>query len=109
MGISKTSGFSADQNQLAQLAKALAHPARIAILQFLLDKKSCHCGDLVEVLPLSQATVSQHLKELKRIGILKGEVEGPRRCYCIDPVKWAAAKQVLEGFFSTPILKNPTC
>jgi ArsR family transcriptional regulator len=88
MGLSKTEIFTAEQNRLADLAKALSHPARIAIVQLLLERKSCICGDLVEELGLAQATVSQHLKELKRIGILQGEVLPPKVCYCIDPVTW---------------------
>jgi len=84
MGASKTSAFTENQNRLAQMAKALAHPARIAIIEHLLNKGTCVCGDLVDVLPLSQATVSQHLKALKDAGILRGETEGVYRCYCID-------------------------
>ena len=99
MGLSKTSAFSQEQNLLAEFAKAFAHPARVAILQHLVKTNSCVCGDLVEVLPLSQSTVSQHLKELKRIGIIKGEIEGPRTCYCIDTEKWNAAKNALSELF----------
>ncbi len=84
MGVSKTEVFTDIQNRIAELAKALAHPARIAILELLLNRKSCVCGDIVDELPLSQATVSQHLKELKRIGIIRGEISPPRVCYCIN-------------------------
>jgi predicted transcriptional regulator len=84
MGITKTAHFTDDQNQLALQLKALAHPARIAILEFLLKTESCICGDIVNELPLSQATVSQHLKKLKNAGIIKGTIEGNAICYCID-------------------------
>ena len=95
MGITKIQSFTSQENELAGFAKALGHPARIAILQYLIKQKSCICGDIVEELPLSQATVSQHLKELKTVGIIKGEIEGVRTCYCIDPVVW---KKVQEQF-----------
>jgi ArsR family transcriptional regulator len=101
MGISKKEVFSNKQNRLADLAKALAHPARIAILEFLAKKNACMCGTIVEELPLSQATVSQHLAELKRIGIIKGELEGPRVCYCINPKAWSEAKKILSQFLIT--------
>jgi len=81
---SKTDLFNAYQNNLAIKAKALSHPARIAILRELSDRSSCVCGDIVQSVPLAQATVSQHLKELKQARLVKGEVEGPRICYCLD-------------------------
>ncbi|RMF66843.1 MAG: ArsR family transcriptional regulator [Calditrichaeota bacterium] len=99
MGLTKKDAFSREQNQIAEFAKALAHPARIAILQHLLRRETCICGDLVNALPLSQSTISQHLKELKRIGIITGEVEGPRVCYCIDRKNWAKARKLLAAFF----------
>ena len=95
MGLTKTAVFSEEENKVAEYAKAFAHPARVAILQYLVQHKSCICGDLVEVLPLSQSTVSQHLKELKRIGIIKGNIDPPRVCYCIDEKVWEEAKQML--------------
>jgi ArsR family transcriptional regulator len=100
MGISKKESFSNSQNRLADLAKALAHPARIAILEFLAKKNTCICGDIVEELPLSQATVSQHLAELKRIGLIKGDIEGPRVCYCINQKAWKEAKRLLSQFLT---------
>ena len=100
MGISKKEAFSTNQNRLADMAKALAHPARIAILEFLAKKDTCICGDIVEELPLSQATVSQHLAELKRIGLIKGDIEGPRVCYCINQKAWQEAKQLLAQFMT---------
>ena len=84
MGVTKSYEFSAKENKLAKIAKALAHPARIAILRFLSKKQSCMCGDIVEELPLSQSTVSQHLKELKEAGLITGEIDGAKVCYCID-------------------------
>ncbi|GAB3915617.1 ArsR/SmtB family transcription factor [Larkinella terrae] len=93
MGVTKTEIFSEQQNRLADLAKAFAHPARVAILQLLIAKKACVCGDLVDELPLAQPTVSQHLKELKRIGIIKGEIDPPRVCYCINEAVWEEARQ----------------
>ena len=84
MGISKVKAFNDQQNKIAQYAKALGHPARVAIIEFLLKHQSCFCGELVEELPLSQSTISQHLRELKNAGIIKGEIEGPRIGYCID-------------------------
>lgn len=99
MGVTKTQNFTSKQNQLASLAKALAHPARIAILEQLLKHQTCICGDLVEELPLAQATVSQHLKELKVAGLIKGEIEGTSVCYCINEVVWGEAKDVLLHLF----------
>jgi ArsR family transcriptional regulator, arsenate/arsenite/antimonite-responsive transcriptional repressor len=100
MGLSKTEAYTAKQNRIADLAKALAHPARVAILEFLASKDACICGDIVEEMPLSQATVSQHLAELKRVGLIKGEFEGPRVCYCVDKKAWDEAKQMLSQFLS---------
>ncbi len=99
MGATKTHEFTAKENKLAKMAKALGHPARIAILHFLSKKQSCMCGDIVEELPLSQSTVSQHLKELKDSGLIKGEIEGAKVCYCIDEKQWKAAQAALNQFF----------
>lgn len=84
MGTTKSDYFSKDQNQLANIFKALGHPARIAIIQHILTTNTCICGDFVNVLPLSQATVSQHLKELKQANIIKGTIEGNSICYCLN-------------------------
>jgi DNA-binding transcriptional ArsR family regulator len=100
MGLTKTEEFTKAQNELALVTKALGHPARIAILQFLMGKKSCVCGDIVEELPLSQSTVSQHLKELKKVGLIKGDIEGPSICYCIDEKVWNKAKKTLDELFA---------
>lgn len=88
MGISKTELFSKRQNKIASYAKALGHPARIAILESILKRKACICGDLVDELGLAQATISQHLKALKDVGILQGTIEGPSICYCINKKTW---------------------
>jgi len=84
MGITKTEFFTERQNTIAGMLKALAHPARIAIVEYLIKVDTCICGDIVDELPLAQATVSQHLKELKTAGIIRGNVEGTSICYCID-------------------------
>jgi DNA-binding transcriptional ArsR family regulator len=99
MGLTKTEGFTKTQIDLAALAKALGHPARIAILQFLAQRKACVCGDIVEELPLSQSTVSQHLKELKNVGLIKGNIDGPSVCYCIDEKAWSKAKKIMGDLF----------
>lgn len=109
MGASKTTLFTEEQNELARLAKAIGHPARVAILQYLSKVKGCVCGDIVEVLPLSQSTVSQHLKELKKAGIIKGEVEGVSVCYCIDYEMWLKAKALLSQFFDISLDDTDCC
>lgn len=101
MGLTKTEEFTKSQNELASLAKALGHPARIAILQYLIKTKSCVCGDIVDELPLSQSTVSQHLKELKRAGLIKGDIDGPSVCYCIDEKAWNKAKKAVGDLFES--------
>lgn len=101
MGLTKTEEFTKVQNDLASLTKALGHPARIAILQFLIKSKVCVCGDIVEELPLSQSTVSQHLKELKKVGLIKGDIEGPTVCYCIDERAWNKAKKMMNELFES--------
>lgn len=101
MGLTKTDAFSKTQNEVAVLAKALGHPARIAILQFLAQRKACVCGDIVDELPLSQSTVSQHLKELKNAGLIKGDIDGPSVCYCIDEAAWVKAQETLRQLFSS--------
>jgi len=101
MGLAKTEEFTVKDNKLAKYAKALAHPARIAILQLLIKKQSCICGDIVYELPLSQSTVSQHLKELKAAGLIKGDIEGAKVCYCIDEREWEKAKSYLNTLFES--------
>lgn len=101
MGLTKTEEFTKAQNDLASIAKALAHPARIAILQFLIKSRACVCGEIVDELPLSQSTVSQHLSELKKAGLIKGDIDGPSICYCIDGKAWAKAKKTVDGLFES--------
>ncbi len=100
MGITKSDLFNTEQNELATMAKVLGHPARIAILDYLVKTNVCINGHLVEELGLAQATISQHLKELKSAGLIKGTIEGKAMCYCINPEVWAAFKNTLEGFFN---------
>jgi DNA-binding transcriptional ArsR family regulator len=106
MGLTKTEGFTKSQIDLAAMAKALAHPARIAIIQYLAKQKACVCGDIVAELPLSQSTVSQHLKELKNVGLIRGDVEGPSVCYCIDEKNWGKFKRVFSDMFEDFDPKN---
>lgn len=101
MGVTKTELFTDEQTRLADLAKAFAHPARVAILQMLAQRKACVCGDLVDELPLAQATVSQHLKELKRIGIIRGDIDPPRVCYCINETVWQEARQMFGALLDS--------
>lgn len=108
MGITKTEGFTTAQNELAILAKAIGHPARIAIIEYLLKTETCICGDIVNELPLAQPTVSQHLKELKNAGLIKGNIEGTAICYCINE----SGFNKLKGFFekiNSYLNKNECC
>lgn len=109
MGLSKTEKFTAHQNELAIMSKALGHPARIAILEYLLKANSCICGDIVGELGLAQATVSQHLKELKNLGIIKGNIEGTSTCYCIDEVKWESISAAFSQFFDQRAACDENC
>jgi ArsR family transcriptional regulator len=109
MGITKSDSFSVEQNELANQLKALAHPARIAIIEHLLKTNSCICGDLVNELPLSQATVSQHLKELKLAGLIKGNIEGNSICYCIDQENFEQLTNKLLEINKKLTLKNKSC
>ena len=99
MGATKTILFTKQQNDLANMAKAIAHPARIAILQYIVKKNACICGDLVEELGLAQATTSQHLRELKLAGIIQGNIEGASVCYCINPKVWKQYREFFTNFF----------
>jgi DNA-binding transcriptional ArsR family regulator len=101
MGVTKTREFTKAQNELAVFTKALGHPARIAILQFLIQSKACVCGAIVDELPLSQSTVSQHLKELRNAGLIKGDIDGPSVCYCIDEKAWTRAKKLIGEMFES--------
>lgn len=99
MGLTKTEIFTAEQNHLALMLKAMAHPARIAILQSIMKSSTCICGDLVDELGLAQATISQHLKELKNAGLIQGTIEGVSVCYCINPENWKLIENQLGAFF----------
>ncbi len=107
MGVSKSESFSVANNEMANLFKALSHPARVAIVEYLLSVDTCICGDIVEVLPLAQPTVSQHLKELKNANIIKGSIDGTAICYCINP----DTIEIIEKYFGSinQQLKNKCC
>lgn len=109
MGITKSESFTEEQNNLANQLKALAHPARIAIIEYLLKTNSCICGDIVNELPLSQATVSQHLKELKQAGLIKGNIEGNSICYCIDQENFNKLTNEIITINNALIQKNKQC
>jgi len=101
MGLTKTQIFNDEQNDLAQFFKVLGHPARISILQYISKQNTCIRNDLIEEIGLAQATISQHLKALKSIGLLQGEVEGKTICYCINVARWTAIQEQLNSFFNT--------
>lgn len=107
MGITKSQIFSEEQNELAKIAKVLGHPARIAILNHIATSNACICNDLVDEIGLAQATISQHLKELKSVGIISGTIEGKSICYCINGTKWMEIKNQLNLFLNS-IDKNNT-
>ena len=110
MGASKTEHFTNKQNEMALLMKALGHPARIAIIDYLLKVNTCICGDIVNELPLAQPTVSQHLKELKNAGLIKGNIEGNAICYCIDESTFLKFQNFLsEVFGKIQVQKNNCC
>jgi len=109
MGTTKSEIFSESQNRIALFFKVLGHPARIAILQHIIKQKACICNDLVDELGLAQATISQHLKELKKVGIIKGSVEGKSVCYCIDEKIWEIVGKELTGFFDQEVKINQCC
>ncbi|MVN22461.1 ArsR/SmtB family transcription factor [Mucilaginibacter arboris] len=109
MGTTKTEIFTEKQNKLAVLLKALAHPARIAILQEIIKTNACICGDLVSELGLAQATISQHLKELKTAGLIQGTIEGVSVCYCINPTVWKQLQTQLKAFLESYDLKTNCC
>ena len=109
MGASKTSEYTKKEIELAKYAKAISHPARIAILNFLIKKQSCICGDIVDELPIAQSTVSQHLKELKDSGLIKGNIEGVSVCYCIDEKEWKKASQLLGFLLEKFTVTNSKC
>ncbi|PTQ92958.1 ArsR family transcriptional regulator [Mucilaginibacter yixingensis] len=109
MGITKTEIFTEEQNKLAVQLKAIAHPARIAILQHIMQANACICGDLVDELGLAQATISQHLKELKNAGLIQGTIEGVSVCYCIEPNAWKNLQMELNKLFGSYQTKGNCC
>lgn len=109
MGTTKSEKFTSKQNQIATIAKAFAHPARVAILQQLFKLDACICGDLVEEIGLAQPTISQHLKELKNLGLIKGNIEGTSVCYCINEVVWQETKQLFMTFLNQDIRSENQC
>ena len=109
MGLTKSEKFTDTQNKLANIAKVLGHPARIAILQHLFNSKNCICGDLVDSIGLAQPTISQHLKELKKLGLIKGEIEGTSVCYCIDQKKWKETSKLLIQFLNYNTSTSEAC
>jgi DNA-binding transcriptional ArsR family regulator len=109
MGASKIEDYSVREITLAKYAKALSHPARIAILGLLIKRQACICGDIVDELPLSQSTVSQHLKELKSAGLIKGDIDGVSVCYCIDEKAWEEARLLLNDFMQAAMSNKGKC
>ena len=109
MGATKTDHFTDKQNSIASLAKALGHPARIAILEYLIKVDSCICGDIVNELPLAQPTVSQHLKELKNAGLIKGDIEGNSICYCIEEKALKKIEEYFKILSAKLAIKNSKC
>lgn len=109
MGATKEEFFTQTQLRKAQLAKAFAHPARIAILEYIVFQNKCICGDIVNEIPLSQSTVSQHLKELKEAGLIKGEIEGVKVCYCINEKVWNEAMIAFNEMFYNYKNTNDFC
>ncbi|MFK5983330.1 MAG: metalloregulator ArsR/SmtB family transcription factor [Flavobacteriaceae bacterium] len=109
MGITKSEIFTEEQNQLASIAKVLGHPARVAILNHFFSINACVCGDLVEEIGLAQPTISQHLKELKNSGLIKGNVDGTKVCYCIDTENWSKMKQVMILFLNQDLENKTDC
>ena len=109
MGLAKTEIFTDEQNEIALFAKVFGHPARVSILQHLFKINSCVCGDLVQEIGLAQPTISQHLKELKHLGLIKGSVEGTSVCYCIHAENWIKMKKIMIAFLEQDIPKTDCC
>lgn len=109
MGLTKSENFTEIQNELASLARALAHPARIAILQHLLKVDQCIGGEIVDEIPLAQPTISRHLKELKSVGIIKGHIVGNKVNYCIDTERWKEVKAMMNGLFDAKVSEQDCC
>lgn len=109
MGVTKSEIFTIEQNQISSHAKVLGHPARVAILQHLIQRNTCVCGDLVDEIGLAQATISQHLRELKKMGLIQGTIEGTSVCYCINQENWQKMKTLLETFLNLENQKITCC
>ncbi|MFY0714224.1 winged helix-turn-helix transcriptional regulator [Seonamhaeicola sp. NFXS20] len=109
MGLAKTEIFTDQQNKIAVFAKAFGHPARVAILQQLFKTDICYCGNLVDEIGLAQPTISQHLKELKLLGLIKGNVEGTSVCYCIDAETWTEMKNIMQDFLNQDLANKEDC
>ena len=109
MGLTKNEIFTDLQNEIALFSKVFGHPARVAILQHLFKINSCVCGDLVSEIGLAQPTISQHLKELKQLGLIKGSIEGTSVCYCVDSEKWSEMKSVMTEFLNQDITNEKGC
>ncbi|GGE43893.1 ArsR/SmtB family transcription factor [Psychroflexus planctonicus] len=109
MGTTKTRLFTEEANAIANFARAIAHPARITIINRLLQTETCVCGDFVEDLGLAQSTVSQHLLALKKAGIIQGTVQGPSTCYCLNPEKWNELKNSLGNFIHQEVALKSMC
>lgn len=109
MGVTKTNLYNNTINELAIILKVLSHPARLAIIQHIINQQTCICNDLVNELGLAQATISQHLKELKAIGIIKGTIEGTSLCYCIDEAVWNSINIQINQFLQQKIQPNNSC
>jgi len=108
MGITKTEGFTEEVNKMADILKALGHPARLRIIEFLAESPSCICNDLVDELPLAQPTISRHLSELKKVGIIKGSIEGKNVCYCLNEDALGQINELL-GRITSISLKSKNC
>ncbi|GAK97952.1 arsenical resistance operon repressor [Nonlabens tegetincola] len=109
MGLAKTEIFTDEQNAISAFAKAFSHPARVAILQHLYKTNTCVCGDLVNEIGLAQPTISQHLKELKQLGLIQGTVEGTSVCYCINVENWQSMKSIMFHFLNQDVAENSSC
>lgn len=109
MAQNKKDEFSSSENELADFANAISHPARVAILKTIARNETCICGEIVEVLPLAQSTVSQHLKELLKAGLIKGKIDQTRSCYCINWKTFERFEKTFNGFFTRTNSNNPKC
>ena len=107
--MARSPNYTGEQSQISTFAKAFSHPARVAIIQHLFKMKECICGDLVDEIGLAQPTISQHLKELKNLGLIQGTVEGPKVCYCINPDNWLKMKEIMKQFLNQDIPENNCC